>query len=223
MMEYEPASKDEHMPPSEAQGAANGTSQARGVARRRAILDAAIRLFARLGYHKVPLADIAAESGITQAGLLYHFPTKSKLVLAVLEEREAQNIGQVQRRRDAGEGALEAYFGGLADNDRNTDLVRLFVLLSSEAVADEHPAHDWFVERNRQYLGRMVGYVEEAIDVDRLPPGLDAETIARWITALARGLGAQWVLDTAAFSRHEEVSKLMLLLEPYAKSNEGQE
>ncbi len=194
------------------------TSQPRGVARRRAILNAAMKLFARWGYNRVPLADIAAEAKLTQAGLLYHFPTKADLLLAVLEEREAQNMEQVARRRANGEGALEAYFGGLEDNDRDPEMVRLFVLLSAEAVSDEHPAHAWFTERNRQYLQRAIGYVTDAVDVDRLPPGLDAETIARWIIALSRGLGAQWVLDPTAFSRHEQVSRILILLEPYLKT-----
>lgn len=202
---------------------ANVGAQERGVARRRAILDAAVRLFAKSGYHRVPLADIAADAGLTQAGLLYHYPTKAGLLRAVLEEREAQNMEQVARRRANGEAALEAYFGGLADNDLDPDLVRFFVLLSSEAVSVDHPAHEWFVERNRQYLVRATGYVNETIDIDRLPPGLDAETIARWIIALSRGLGAQWVLDTSAFSRHEQVARILILLKPYLKSDNNQE
>lgn len=192
--------------------------QPRGVARKRAIIDAAVKLFAQVGYNRVALADIAAEAGLTQAGLLYHYPTKPALLIAVLEEREAANMEQVAKRRESTEGALEAYFSLVQKNDEHPEFVRLFVLLSAEAVSEEHPAHEWFVQRNKQYLKRVTGYVAESIDPAKLLPGLDAETIARWIIGLGRGLGAQWVLDTSAFSRHEELSRIMLLLQPFLKS-----
>lgn len=48
------------------------------------LLDAAERLFGASGLHGVILADVAAVAGITRPSLLYHFPTKEVLYLAVL-------------------------------------------------------------------------------------------------------------------------------------------
>jgi AcrR family transcriptional regulator len=201
-----------------ASDASANAPQARGRLRRREILDAATRMFSQGGFNRVSLADIAAEVGITQPGLLHHFPTKAALLIAVLQEREASNTEEVQRRREGGEDPLTAYFGTLADNDRNPALVKLFVILSAEAIVEDHPGHAWFVERQATLLNRMLGYVDEVIDVDRLPEGLDTETLARWVMALSHGLGAQWVLDPDAFNRHEAVARIMILLQPYLRS-----
>lgn len=58
----------------------------RGADRRRAILDLAEQHFARFGYHGAALSAIAREAGLRNPSLLHHFPSKSKLYLAVLED-----------------------------------------------------------------------------------------------------------------------------------------
>jgi TetR/AcrR family fatty acid metabolism transcriptional regulator len=40
--------------------------------KRRAILDAAIRVFARQGFHSARVSDVAAEAGVAY-GLVYHY------------------------------------------------------------------------------------------------------------------------------------------------------
>ncbi len=54
--------------------------------RREAILGAAARTFARLGYRVATMGDIAAEAGITQPMLYRHFPSKRDLYLAVIDK-----------------------------------------------------------------------------------------------------------------------------------------
>ena len=56
---------------------------------RRALLDAARRLFAERGY-QVPLSAIARDAGVGQGSLYRHFPTRLDLALAVFEENYAE-------------------------------------------------------------------------------------------------------------------------------------
>jgi TetR/AcrR family transcriptional regulator, fatty acid metabolism regulator protein len=59
--------------------------------RRREILRAAIRVFARKGYHTCRVGDVAAEAGVAY-GLVYHyFPSKESL-LETIFERTWQNM-----------------------------------------------------------------------------------------------------------------------------------
>lgn len=192
-------------------------SRPRGRARRRQILDVASQLFAAKGFNSVGIAEVAHVVGITQAGLLHHFPSKAALLLAVLQEREAGNIADRARREAAGEAPLDAYVDSLVDNDKNPELVRLFVILAGESTSEEHPGHDWFLQRNDELMARMTDSVLDAIDVSKLPVGVDAEVVARWMLAIAHGLGAQWVLDTSAFDRAGHVRLFLELLKPYAK------
>jgi AcrR family transcriptional regulator len=56
------------------------------------ILDRAAGLFARRGYAKTSLQDVADAVGLSKAGLLHHFPTKDALYAAVLGQ--ADTVGQ---------------------------------------------------------------------------------------------------------------------------------
>lgn len=49
------------------------------------IADTAIRLFARHGYRGTTIARIAREVGLTDAGVLHHYPTKADLLWAVVD------------------------------------------------------------------------------------------------------------------------------------------
>lgn len=190
-------------------------TQARGDARRREILDTAMALFAGGGFNKVSLADIAREVGITQAGILHHFPTKAALLLAVLQEREARNIDARRRYEREGRSPLAAYITTLHENDLNPELVQLFVVLAAESTAVDHPGHDWFVQRNDDLMASMTAMVRNTVDETKLPDGITSTTVARWMLGLAHGLGAQWVLNTEAFDRAGHLTLFLKLLEPY--------
>ncbi|MGZ8695459.1 MAG: TetR/AcrR family transcriptional regulator, partial [Gaiellaceae bacterium] len=57
-----------------------------GAERQRQILEAAVRVFARNGYHTSRVADVAAEAGVAH-GLVYHyFSSKEALLEAVFRE-----------------------------------------------------------------------------------------------------------------------------------------
>lgn len=62
---------------------------ARSAPIRRAILDAAIELFAERGYAGTNLQDVADIMGMSRTGLYYHFPSKESLLHALVEEISA--------------------------------------------------------------------------------------------------------------------------------------
>jgi AcrR family transcriptional regulator len=71
--------------------------------KRRVILDAAVRVFARRGYHGSRVGDIATEAGVAH-GLLYHyFASKDEVLETVFRE----NFGELLERFRAVEGADE--------------------------------------------------------------------------------------------------------------------
>jgi TetR/AcrR family transcriptional regulator, fatty acid metabolism regulator protein len=71
--------------------------------KRRQILDAAVRVFARRGYHGSRVGDIAAEAGVAH-GLLYHyFASKDEVLETVFRD----NFGVLLERFRAVEGSDE--------------------------------------------------------------------------------------------------------------------
>jgi TetR/AcrR family transcriptional regulator len=66
----------------------NGNNSSTGT--RALILESAERRFARYGYSKVTMDEIAAEAGLKKASLYYYFPTKEELYHAVLDQEFAK-------------------------------------------------------------------------------------------------------------------------------------
>ena len=63
--------------------------------RRRQLLDAAARRFARQGFRATTIRDVAGDAGMLPGSLYYHFASKNDLLLAVYEEgvqRIAANV-----------------------------------------------------------------------------------------------------------------------------------
>ena len=65
---------------------------AKGVARRREIVDAALDVLAVNSFQNSSLDEIARRVGITRQGLLHYFGSKDNLIIAVLQERDARDI-----------------------------------------------------------------------------------------------------------------------------------
>jgi len=75
--------------------------------KRRLILDAAVRVFARKGYHTCRVGDIAEEAGVAH-GLLYHyFSSKEELLETVFRETWAELLEAFGRVEESGEPAAE--------------------------------------------------------------------------------------------------------------------
>lgn len=192
----------------------------RGDESRRVILESAFKLFSASGFNSASLADIAADVGMTQAGLLHHFPSKGALLLAVLQEREERNERDEELGRKSGLDYLSAFLRTLGTNEQYPAIVQLFAVLSAESITDGHPAHSWFVARYRKIVAAATRAMREIIDESKLPDGATAETVARWVIAMADGLRLQWLLDPPALKRTEVMAQMFELLRPYLRDTE---
>jgi TetR/AcrR family transcriptional regulator, fatty acid metabolism regulator protein len=75
--------------------------------KRRLILDAAVRVFARKGFHATRVGDIAAEAGVAH-GLLYHyFESKDQLLEAVFRENWSVLVARIASVEATDEPALD--------------------------------------------------------------------------------------------------------------------
>jgi TetR/AcrR family fatty acid metabolism transcriptional regulator len=77
------------------------------IERRQSILDAAVRVFARKGFHTARVGDIAAEAGVAH-GLLYHyFASKDELLETVFREAWSELLGAMRTAAQTDEPAPE--------------------------------------------------------------------------------------------------------------------
>lgn len=180
-------------PGREAAGREAQRGYAKGRAKRQEILDQAMALFGETGYRGASLREIAARCGLSHPGVLHHFPTKESLLLAVLEHRD-----EADRVRLSGGSGL-AVLRGLVDltalNATRPGIVELFVVLSAEATAEGHPAHDYFVHRYQTTVRAMEQAYQQAQADGALRSGIDVQAAARQLVAIMDGLQIQWLLS----------------------------
>ena len=169
---------------------------ASGRLRREQIVTAATELFARVGYRHATILELAQAAGISRTGLLHHFGSKQALLEAVLERRDAEDAVSIPDALtdQSGLAALAALVRLAERNATRRNLVALFAVLSAEAAAVDHPAHDYFVQRYRQAVGGIEGSLCRARRAGLLAPWADPARQARVIVALMDGLQVQWLL-----------------------------
>ncbi|MET0885204.1 MAG: TetR/AcrR family transcriptional regulator [Mycetocola sp.] len=178
---------------------------AKGRARRDAILHTASVQFAEKGFLSATILEIAAACTISRAGLLHYFADKDALLDAVLEARDIEDQERFAPYVAAG-GAIGVLRGmvDLADYNRFVPgLIELFVRLSSEAAALDHPAHDYFLNRYERIRTGTARALAGAARAGYLRSEVDPGDAAVRLTALMDGLQAQWLLDrNIDMSRH---------------------
>ena len=75
--------------------------------KRRQILDAAVRVFARKGYHASRVGDIAEEAGVAH-GLLYHyFSSKAEVLEAIFHENWSVLLARIESVEETDEPAVD--------------------------------------------------------------------------------------------------------------------
>ena len=187
------------------------------IVRRKRILDEAISLIGQLGYHGLTVQALANRCGLTNAGLLHYFGSKELLLVAILEERdrcEAEIItADIQReRKTAGEGddswatVLLVLRAIMARSVAKPELARLLIVLQSEALHSEHPAHDYFVRREAMVLGEFASLLAGHVANPR--------AAAREALALLDGLFQQWLRANRSFDLVEAWDHAAALLTP---------
>ena len=106
--------------------------------RRRQILDAAVRVFARQGFHGSRVSDIADEAGVAY-GLLYHyFRSKDQLLSTVFSERwklMLEAIEAADQREASGREKLDDIAGFIVGSyHRDPDLMKVIIVEVTRAA-----------------------------------------------------------------------------------------
>lgn len=162
--------------------------------RRQQIVAAALAVFSASGFHGGSLRDIARRAGLSQAGLLHHFPSKEHLLRAVLAWRD--DTARMELGEPAPDGldlirrlvAMPAVTG-------TRELAQLHVITSAEGVAAGHPVHGYVRHRQASVLDLVREALEHAAARGELRRDVDCAAAARMVVALIDGLRLQWLLQ----------------------------
>jgi len=160
-----------------------------------AILEAALEVFSESGYHSGSIRDVARRAGISNSGLLHHFPDKIALLDAMLERRDEVDAEAMRKFTHDGKSALHALIHLAADNASKPGIVKLYAILSTEATAEDHPAHAHFVSRYARTRHLVEDAFRSLAEDDQLVAGTTPESAAIGTLAMMDGLQVQWLLE----------------------------
>lgn len=166
---------------------------------RRAILDAAMALYAKQGVRGTGLAAIGQAAGVTHAGVLYHFGSVQGLLQAVVDERD-RRFWRETADTWADRQGLDALrqLPRLAQwNTANAGLAKLFTTLEAENLDPDQDAHDYFVTRHRRVRRRIRRAIETGQERGEIRADVDARVKADEVVSFMEGAQLSALLDPA--------------------------
>jgi AcrR family transcriptional regulator len=165
----------------------------KSAARRTDILRAALASFAEHGYERAWLRDIAARAGITHPGLLHHFSTKDELLSAALNRREAEEREFAAKAAADGATGPSVLAALLAREFEQPGFARAWAGLQTAASDPGHPAHAYFLERQK----RLLTEVTDGLSTVLVDTGthLEPRAAATLLLALMSGLQVYHLTD----------------------------
>jgi AcrR family transcriptional regulator len=166
----------------------------RSAATRERVLQAALQSIAANGYRGSTLAGIAAEAGLTSAGLLHHFPSKEQLLVAVLAERDRLDGARFRLAGFRGLAALDRLIELVRHNTMVPGLVQAYTVLMGESVSEGHPAREWFRDRYPRRRANLAAALRAGVQSGEIRADADCDALAAEIIAMMDGLQVQWVL-----------------------------
>jgi AcrR family transcriptional regulator len=172
----------------------------------------AIGVFAKRGYRSVSIDSVAAEAGVSRQGLLYHFASKTDLLVAVLERHERDNavrgVELFERNNRELVPTMRAY---LQASVENRGLIRMLLVLAAESMDPEHPAHDHLVRRYRNLRADMTELIAREQAAGRVIDAVPPARLAAVAIAILDGLQLQEYLDEGSIELEETLADLIAL------------
>lgn len=191
------------------------TQSERTRVRKEQLIHEAIRFFGQNGYHGTRLADIAKAAGVTEPGLLHHYPTKVHLLMDVLAERDRIDHDRFDPSKRGEPGRLlDSLQALVAYNQTVPGLVQLFTVLVAESIDNQHPAHEFFQQRYRDMRKKSLETFQQAQERGELRADIPAEDLLVLVFALMDGLQIQWLYAPKALNMEHVFEQFMKLVKP---------
>lgn len=184
--------------------------------RKNQILEAALAVFARLGFHESRMDDIASQAGLSKAALYLYYKSKDAIIAALLKHFFAQEFKRVQ---------------GLVEANREETVSEQLLLLARQlaealqwmaqvmpiafefyAVAGRNKEVRQFLKEYFQdYRALLARLIQRGIEYGEFRE-VSAEATATMLAALFEGLALLFFVDPEAIRWADEAETSVRLL-----------
>ncbi len=152
---------------------------------RERILDSALNLFSRKGYHDTRMDEIVDESATSKGAIYFHFPSKERLFLALMDQFAdllERRIREAIEQEDEGMRRVQAALTACLDTFGKYRLPAKIMLV--QAVGLGAIFEKKRLEVNDRFANLIRTYLDEAIKVGDIAP-VDTEIVSHaWMGAI---------------------------------------
>ena len=180
---------------------------AKSAEKRAAIAKAAYEVVMEVGHPQLTTAAVAARAGLLERTMLYHFPTRDRLLVAAIEYFEGFFAGEGGERPLAPPSEFRDLIDELAHRSPGEDKrLRLQVALASAAQDPTHPAHEFFQRHYERVMTEMIDLMKARQAAGLAHPDRDPVRMARQFIAVWDGLQQSWLIRRD-FDLTEEITE----------------
>lgn len=184
--------------------------------RRNQILEAAALVFARSGFSKARMDDIAAESGLSKGTLYWYFNSKDEIILAMLDRLFERELADLHTLQESGGTATECLleYTEIAILDMTHLLQLMPIAYEYLALAFRNEAVLQALKRySRSYFELIIPIIQQGIDNDEFRQ-VDPQDVAIAVGAIFEGTALLWVYDSETIQIEKHIrSSINLLLD----------
>ncbi len=191
-----------------------GNGRNNGVDKRRLILDAAIRVFARKGFHHCRVSDVADEAGVAY-GLVYHyFDSKEEILNTLFTERwqlMLDAIVAIDRREDitAREKLYEVGSFIIDSYRHEPELMKVIIVEVTRAANTFARVH---LDKITEAYGLIADIVEKARQDGTFKSDISSQFAAMCFYGAIEQLLSAWIFEIVPASEEEfERAKLLVV------------
>jgi len=184
--------------------------------RKSQILEAAKKIFSKLGFHKARMSDIAQEADLSKGSIYWYFKSKDDVIISLLDRIFIAELRNLQPLIDSEASAMERLiaYTDCVISDMETTMKWMPLAYDFLALAFRRDTVQMALcKYYRAHMNTLTPIIQQGIDSGEFAaPNAEDATIA--LSALVEGIALLWVYDPENINIEKHIrSSVQLLLD----------
>src|SRR5262245_60719800 len=183
-------------------------------ARKQAILEAALRVFAQYGFDAATTEEIAQAAGLSKGGLYWHFKSKDEILAAMLQQLFDQEMFVLSRLVDSSGSVasrlrqlVRQAIDALLETEHTLPVIREFHALAARNAGVRQSIQSYY----QRYHGLLIALLQQGFFSGEFRTGT-ADSASLTLLAQLEGLGLVWSLAPQMVELHTQADSAAELL-----------
>ncbi len=181
---------------------------------RQAVLEAALKVFARKGFAQTGLEEVAKEAGFTRGAVYWHFGNKYEMFQAVLQECYERAGVRINRVLDSDQRPFEKIRQLMREifliisNEEEFSVIEELQKFKFEKRKELKDLYNWHLEIVKTMRGMIKDLIQEGIAVGDFDSTLDPDITTLALISYIAGMKSAWLSGIRDISIAENAGKL---------------